>query len=92
MNLPSASDVTFFSVPSANLIVTSVFGFVFPLTVVVVFDGSFSAFPSVIVGFSSAVPSNAASASFNSFNASSISFCNALGSPRTFFALSKAAS
>ena len=48
---PLSSDVTFFSVPSFNLIVTSVFGLVFPLTFVVSFDGSFSALPSVIVGF-----------------------------------------
>ena len=92
VKFPLSSDVTLCSVPSFNLIVTSVFGVVFPLTVVVALDGSFSALPSVIVGFVSAVLSNAASASFNAFNASSISFCNAFGSSRTFFALSKAVS
>ena len=50
---PLASDVTFFSCPSGVLTVTSVFGFVLPLTVVVVLAGSFSAFPFVTVGFSS---------------------------------------
>ncbi len=52
VKLPSASDVTFFSCPSGVLIVTSVFGLVLPLTVVVVFSGSFSALPSVMAGFS----------------------------------------
>ena len=53
VKLPSASDVTFFSCPSGVLIVTSVFGLVLPLTVVVSFAGSFSALPSVMVGLSS---------------------------------------
>ena len=51
---PFASDVALpISFPSLSVITTSVFGFVFPLTVVVVFVGSFSALPSVIAGFSS---------------------------------------
>ena len=55
VKFPSPSDVTVFSFPSGVLTVTSVFGFVFPLTVVVSFAGSFSALPSVIAGLSSGV-------------------------------------